>query len=319
MQFSLKLKNAIIIFSHIIKEKVLKLKWYSWKRESYNITAVALVDGKFYSGGLTDRFKGIVSLYAWAKSRNIPFRIEYTYPFPLIDYLVPNKVDWIIRRGDCVRTLNAADIILSVGEPTVIKRLNKKRWKRQIHFYGNRDLLDSMNIPSAMWGSYYKELFKPAERLNKTLKSVKEMVGSNYFSVVFRFQNLLGDFPEYNFKPLDSELEKQKLINACLFKIDELKSFEKGKTCLVTSDSSSFLDSAQRLEGVKIIPGKLVHLGSNDNGNYEQYEKSFVDFYMLSESTKIYSVVCGDMYPSEFPLYAANINNIPFERITIKK
>lgn len=175
-----------------------------------------------------------------------------------------------------------------------------------------------MSIPPEMWGSYYKELFKPADRLGQTLERVREIVGTNYFSVVFRFQNLLGDFPEYDFKPLDSELEKEKLIKVCLGKIGELKLLEDERTCLVTSDSSTFLERVQKIEGVKIIPGKLVHLGSDGNASYEQYEKSFVDFYMLSESTNIYSIVCGNMYPSEFPLYAAKINNIPFERITIK-
>lgn len=313
------MKYRLIILSHIIKENVLKLMWYSWKIQPFRITAVAVVDGRFYSGGLTDRFKGIVSLFAWAKNKNIPFKIQYTMPFSLMDYLIPNQYDWSIQDGDFVMTISSSDIIYSVGEPTVVKRLNKKGKKRQIHFYGNRDLLSSMCISPELWGAYYKELFKPAERLNKTLDVTRGLIGNNYFSVVFRFQNLLGDFPEYDFKPLDSDLQKEKLIKICLSKIDELRALENNKTCLVTSDSSTFLARAQELDGVKIIPGNLLHVGSADNGSYEQYEKSFVDFYMLSESTKIYSVVCGNMYPSEFPLYAAKINNIPFERITIKK
>lgn len=313
------MKDKLIILSHIIKEYIFKLILYRWKKEPFRITAVAVIDGRFYSGGLADRFKGIVSLFAWARNKNIPFKIQYTEPFSLMDYLVPNQYDWSIQNGDYIMTINASDIIYSIGEPTVVKRLNKKGRKRQIHFYGNRDLLSSMCISPEMWGTYYKELFKPAERLNKTLEVVRGMIGNNYFSIVFRFQNLLGDFPEYDFKPLNSETEKEKLIKICLSKIDELRLLENGKTCLVTSDSSTFLAKAGKIKGVKIIPGKLLHLGSDNNGSYEQYEKSFVDFYMLSESSKIYSVVAGNMYPSEFPLYAAKINNIPFERITVKK
>ena len=80
------MKDKLITLSHIIKEKVFKLKWYSWKHLPFNVTAVAVVDGRFYSGGLADRFKGIISLFAWAKSKNIPFKIEYTMPFQLSDY-----------------------------------------------------------------------------------------------------------------------------------------------------------------------------------------------------------------------------------------
>lgn len=317
MQFSSVFKNAIVVLSHIVKEKVLKLKWYKWKHETFNVTAVAVVDGRFYSGGLTDRFKGIVSLYAWAQSRSIPFRIEYTYPFSLVEYLIPNKYDWTIKDGDYVKTINAADIIYSVGEPTVIKRLRHKGYNKQVHFYGNRDLLSTLNVDLDEWGRIFTLLFKPSPRLQSSIDTAKSSIGNGYFSVVFRFQNLLGDFPEYDFKPLNTNKAKRELINTCLHIIREIIEKESGRTCLVTSDSQSFLQSASVLKGVKIIPGSLVHLGSNANGSYEQYEKSFVDFYLLSESAKIYSVVSGNMYPSEFPLYAAKVNNIPFERIFI--
>lgn len=312
------MKNRLIVLSHIIKEKIFKLIWYNWSRKAFNITAVAVVDGRLYSGGFADRMKGIVSLYAWAKMRNIPFKISYSFPFQLTDYLTPNIVDWTIKEGDYVKTYSAADIIYAVSEPTVIKRLNIIGNKRQIHFYGNRDLLSSMGISLEKWGEYYNELFKPADNLKNTLEAVRNIIGDNYFSVVFRFQNLLGDFPEYNFKPLDSVQEKEDLIRTCINKVEELKVHESGRTCLVTSDSVSFLEIASKLEGVKIIPGEMVHLGSNDSGTYKQYEKSFVDFYILSESTGIYSVVSGSMYPSEFPLYAARVNNIPFQRIFVK-
>lgn len=318
MQVQSFVKNVIIILSHIVKEIVFKYKWYRWDNEPFNITSVAVVDGRLYSGGLTDRFKGIVSLYAWSKSKKIPFRIEYTYPFSITDYLIPNKYDWTINDGDYVKTIHSADIIYAVGEQTVIKRMTNKGIVRQVHFYGNRDLLETMNIPSNKWGQYFNELFRPTDRLNNTIKEIKENIGENYFSAVFRFQNLLGDFQEYDFKPLESESRRENLIRTCLNKINELLSLEMDKSCLVTSDSSTFLEEASKLKGVHIIPGELVHLGSNANGSYYQYEKSFIDFYMLSESSKIYSVVCENMYPSEFPLYAAKVNNIPFERIIIK-
>ncbi len=50
---------------------------------------IAMVDGEAYHGGLCDRFKGIISLYAYCKCSGLPFRIRYTYPFRLEDYLAP--------------------------------------------------------------------------------------------------------------------------------------------------------------------------------------------------------------------------------------
>lgn len=308
----------LTVLSHIIKENLSKLKWYGWKQVPFNVTAVAVVDGRFYSGGLTDRFKGIVSLFAWSQRRQIPFRIEYTYPFELTDYLVPNEYDWVVKDGDYVKAVGAADIIYSVGEPTVINRMSNKGLKRQVHFYGNRDLLDSMGFATEEWGCMFKKLFKPAERLRLSIEETKKNIGDGYFSVVLRFQNLLGDFPEYDFKPLESKQKQEELVITCLNQIERLIKRENGKKCLVTSDSKTFLELASDHKEIIIIPGDLVHMGSNTHGTYEQYKKSFLDFYMLSESTKIYNIVCGDMYPSGFPLYAAKVNNIPFERILIE-
>ena len=54
---------------------------------------IAMVDGEAYHGGLCDRFKGIISLYAYCKCSGLPFRIRYTYPFRLEDYLAPAAYD----------------------------------------------------------------------------------------------------------------------------------------------------------------------------------------------------------------------------------
>lgn len=53
---------------------------------------IAMVDGEAYHGGLCDRFKGIISLYAYCKCSGLPFRIRYTYPFRLEDYLAPRRL-----------------------------------------------------------------------------------------------------------------------------------------------------------------------------------------------------------------------------------
>lgn len=303
-----------MILSHRFKENVAKYSSYSWKRKPFNLTAVYIADGRFYAGGLTDRFKGMVSLYAWAKKEGLPFRIEHTEPFQLAQYLVPNEYDWLSREGDYVKSVWTADVIYATAEANAVRRLYGKGRKRQVHFYGNKDLLDSMGVKSDEWGEIFKALFKPSVALQSSIDAVRPKLGGRWFSAVFRFQNLLGDFPEYDFQPLKTEDEKEKLINACLSEIEELVRKENGMSCLVASDSISFLERAASLDCVKTIPGRIVHPGTHACGDYEIYEKSFVDFYLLSESTKIYSIVYDRMYPSKFPMYAAKLNNIPFIR-----
>ena len=55
------------------------------------------------------------------------------------------------------------------------------------------------------------------------------------------------------------------------------------KSILVTSDSHVFIDAVSTLNYVYIIPGKIGHIGWS--GGNEIYEKTFLDFYMISEST----------------------------------
>lgn len=103
--------------------------------------------------------------------------------------------------------------------------------------------------------------------------------------------------------------------------IKRVKAIHKDKVLLVTSDSVTFLKRASQIEGVHIIPGTLIHIdGQKSNipqNPYEIYLKSFLDFYILSEAQKIYRIGTSYMYPSEFPVYAAKVHNIPFESITI--
>ena len=61
---------------------------------------IAMVDGESFHGGMCDRFKGMVSLYAYCKCVDLPFRIRYTFPFRLEDYLVPAHYDWTLKDGE---------------------------------------------------------------------------------------------------------------------------------------------------------------------------------------------------------------------------
>lgn len=290
---------------------------------------IAMVDGQSFHGGMCDRFKGIVSLYAYCKYLNIPFRIRYTYPFKLEDYLSPATYNWILKENEYTDNPLYIRVLYMRGEH-LAKRLLKLKTTKQVHYYSNRDCLVHINeaytkgngnLKKYNWGELFCELFKPGPVLEERILSIKNKLGNDYYAAVFRFQNLLGDFQEYHFKSLNDKEKTERLIGKCLDSIKELKAIHGDKSLLVTSDSVTFLQRASQMEGVHIIPGTLIHMdGQKHNiskASYEIYLKSFIDFYMLSEAKKIYRIGTPYMYPSEFPVYAAKVHNIPFESITI--
>lgn len=284
---------------------------------------VAMVDGESFHGGMCDRFKGIISLYAYCKYHGLPFRIRYTYPFRLDDYLSPAAYDWTLKAGEYTDNLLYSRVLYMRGEH-LATRLLKLKTHKQIHFYSNRDCLAHINDAYGVrfdWGDLFCELFTPGEALKERIAQTKKALGSDYVAAVFRFQNLLGDFREYHFKSITDKDEAERLIAQCLEAVSWLRTTLGGQALLVTSDSVTFLRRVSRLEGVRIIPGTLAHMDGQKRpvieNSYEVYLKSFLDFYMLSEAQKIYRIGTPQMYPSEFPVYAAKVHHVPFENITV--
>lgn len=177
-----------------------------------------------------------------------------------------------------------------------------------------------MNYPpyNRPWGKIFKKLFKPSELLACHLKKCREEIGEEYIATVYRFQNLLGDFNEYLYKTLRNNSERIRLINRALFELEKIHEENPGIQVLVTSDSISFLEEAARKSFVYVIPGKVEHMDFTDTDTNHTQLKSFLDFFMISEAQKVYSIVIGEMYRSQFPEYAAKINDVPFIRRIIK-
>ena len=315
-------------YRHIIKEQLLSLTYLHISRRGKKPEKqimISTIDGRQYHGGLCDRFKGMISLYAYCKQRNLEFRILYTYPFPLTDYLLPADYDWCLKEGEYSDCLRDSRVMYLRGENA--SRLLRLKTRKQLQFYGNMDLLDELNISggtSYRWGKLFKELFRPVPILENQIAKMKKDIGSpEYNAAVFRFQNLLGDFSEYRFKPLEKESDREKLISRCLAGLrDYIAQCGNHSPILVTSDSITFLKRAAEFDRVFIIPGTLVHIdGSKEKPDESQdlpYIKSFLDFFMLAGAREIVCIGTRQMYPSQFPMYAAKINEIPFERIVLE-
>ena len=327
-------KYKMLETRHLFKELLLSAKIALKSKETGKPNTkqpvyIAMIDGETFHGGMCDRFKGIVSLYAYCKYTGNPFRIRYTYPFRLEYYLQPAAYDWTLKQGEYTDNPLYSRVLYMRGEHLATRLLGFKA-KKQVHFYSNRDMVDHINETYAKeggkaappsWGELYCELFKPGKVLQERIDATKKGIGGNYYAAVFRFQNLLGDFHEYHYKALGDKEKEEELINRCLDAIKELMAKHGNTPLLVTADSTTFLKRAAQIDGVHIIPGKLIHMDGQKHhapkDQYEVYLKSFLDFYMLSEAQKIYRIGTPQMYKSQFPVYAAKMHNIPFESITI--
>ena len=296
------------------------LRHYDLKRpgsSSSRRMVIFNVDGDFYSGGMADRFKGAITSYAYSKLHGYDYRIRYVYPFDLADYLTPAHYDWRLRHGEYSRNIWDSKLMYARAEHG--RRLvRQKPEKYQLHFYGNYDNLEYLNKcfgTDFRWGELFCELFEPNTAIKARIGEVKSCIGTPYISAVFRFQNLLGDFQEYKFPSIADEDKRQKLIATCLDGLRSLQEIHRETPILVTSDSTTFLQLVEKIPGIYVVGGNRVHIGCDSTKDDDAYLNSFVDFFMLSESQAIYSLGTSEMYSTQFPLYAAKIHDIPFERI----
>lgn len=273
----------------------------------------------FYSGGMADRFKGAVTAYAYCKQRGIDFRIRYIYPFELSDYILPASYDWRLKEGEYVQCIPDARLMYARAEHG--RRLIRlKPSSRQIHFYGNYNNLDLLNRTAGTdykWGELFNDLFRPGPELEKLIAAKKSEIGSEYISAVFRFQNLLGDFKEYGFRSIEEHNRRDELISLCIAGLEVLHAKYPDVPVLVTSDSSTFIQKVSSLPYVFTVGGKRVHVGSSSGEAVDTYMGSFVDFFMLAGSRMIFSLGSSEMYPTQFPMYAAKLNDVPFVRIRL--
>lgn len=281
---------------------------------SGNTTLIWMGDGKIRHGGLSDRLRGIVSTYAYAKKRDMNFRIYFVSPFPLLDYLVPNLYDWRISEHELnyekgySKPLYITSTSNQGDESYQEKFINKYAVGNQIHLYTNMYLADEE------YTTLFAELFKPSVKLEEVITYHLKKINSNYIAITFRFQQLLGDFKEGNY-PILSENKKTELIRQCKIAIEEIHNKYISYKVLVTSDSINFLKSISDLKYVYVVPEKVFHMDFSDlKGEEYPWLKSFLDMYLISFSEKVYLAYTEKMFNSGFAKRAAMISGIPYER-----
>lgn len=280
---------------------------------------VAVVDHRRHCQGLADRFKGIVTVYALAKAINVPFRCVFTHPFHLKDFLEPNTYNWLPQPEELSNNIRDARFKIMRKQPTLERLFKVLPLKKQVFVYANYDYLGEINEKynkNYEWGVLFNELFKPTKELEDNLQiHLKQIGDQGYLACTFRFQALLADFKD-DYSMALTDAEKTKLIetnrNALSHLVDNTD-----LPVLVSSDSMTFIDAVKTLDRVYTVPGKVAHIDRVGGDMKGIHMKLLLDFFMLSRAKKVFSIGTDSMYLSNFPVYAAKINDIPFERIKL--
>lgn len=174
------------------------------KRKATETCIIAMFDGKRTHGGLTDRFRHIMSLYQYCKDRDILFKIHYVHPCDLTLIFQTNEYNWYINPDEISKSFFDTKIC-SVESYFKRLKLDKEIEKRQ-HIEQLNNFVDintktqyliygNCYFAEDKFSSIFRELFKPTELLSSKINSVKKDF-DDYEAVVLRFQNLLGDFNE---------------------------------------------------------------------------------------------------------------------------
>lgn len=270
-----------------------------------------------FSGGLSDRLRGIVSVYDECKRQGLKFKVYFETP-QLADYLESNQYDWRIEEDqicyDAERvypcTILTYHRIEDRRQPKVQKRILRwylKKNYEQIHVYTN------MYSGDENYGTLFRELFKPTPDLKEQADYHVAQLGGvkQYSAIVFRFRQLLGDFREGG--EILPENEREAYIQRCMSVIEKQHQTSENEKILVTSDSTMFLNRLSILPYVYVIPGDVVHMGFTYDASKKTYMKSFVDYFVLSNAKKVTLVRDDKMYHSGFALRAAMLNKAEYK------
>jgi hypothetical protein len=126
-----------------------------------------MADGKSECGGLSDRLRGMVSVYKLCKSLNMEFKIYFTNPFNLNEYLLPNIYDWTILPDEiCYNKKEARPCFIwdynnnTNSQEFWARHFLREKYK-QIHLYTNKIFSED----AEEYGVLFKKLFKPTGEL----------------------------------------------------------------------------------------------------------------------------------------------------------
>jgi hypothetical protein len=297
-----------------------------WRKPAEKPVIIAMWDGHELRAGLADRLKGIITGFALAEMKNCEFRLHFTQPFQMEDYMAPNTYDWRVRPGDLkwgpFGTLFVWHWNKKIPFNGTVDKVLRSRNKK-IFWYANDNMLKVM-FPekteeelNAYWSELFHRLFKPSPALAAEIAKVGPKIDPPKVAFHFRFENLLGDFRDDKMRTLipASQEESMELCYAKLLEVCR----EKGiRSAYCFSDSARFIDLVKERKepdvDFVILDGPIKHL---TYANGAEQTKTFIDFYFMSTVETVYLIKTDLMYHSVFSYYACVAGNGKFVLVPI--
>lgn len=272
---------------------------------------VSLFCGNAPSGGLIDRLRGVVSTYQECIATGRTFKLHFTHPFLLSDYLSPNAYDWSIGTDAItfspsqVKFLIASSVYDSPRERQMhqqqIQQMLSKSKDKQVHVYTNAAFCYDNDFARS-----FQVLFRPSARLQQHIDKIKTKIGGNYITVSARFCNCLDDFNEEVYCEPLSVVERGQLLDSCMAQLQNIKAKHPDEKLVICSDSTTFIGEAVKHFDIFSTPGNISHIGNDSEHDYDYYERTFLDFYIISGASETYLLKGSHMMKSGFP-YAASL------------
>lgn len=194
---------------------------------------IVMLDGKMQHGGISDRLRGIVSVYSICKEMGIRFRIHFVSPFPLEEFLEPSAVDWRIDPAEISYNSEDSLPIYCGTDYPLVDRPFQRKWLRdnfgkdvrQIHVYTNAFL-----VRGSAFRAHFDELFKMSPVLRQSIDRLRQEIEPKYIAITTRFQSLLGDFKEGNCQAL-GEADRLRLMQAAAVEVEKIHQRYGGGFC----------------------------------------------------------------------------------------
>lgn len=279
---------------------------------------VYVCDGRTLAGGLADRFKGILSLFAICQEMGYDFRIHYTSPFRLEDFLLPADHDWRISPEE-LHPAEAAMLVLENTDDSAYQTRKQVQWLRhrlqespeEVHVITNSNYAYDLDYPAL-----FRQLFRFTPDLEQALEEEVQQIsgGRPYLSVSARFLSLLGDFRETGNNDALPKDQAEALLAGTLSQLQLLHVENPDYTLLVSSDSTRFLQKAGALAYTYVVQGEVAHTDlMKRQGAERAHLKLFLDFFLISRAERIYLLQGKRMRQSGFPYAASRISGHPFE------
>jgi hypothetical protein len=305
-QFLSRTLSLLKIYSHLLKS-------ISFNK-SERATIIICFDGVVSHGGLLDRLKGVISFYEVAKKKNVDFKIYFNHPFQLSDFLEENEVQWNVKKNKFNPFQDEVLYLMNNFDVNPLELIHPTK-KKNYFVYCNIDYLKTINSQfseveiNELWRNNYQQLFKESLSLKKAIAILPQ---EKNIVCHTRFTTLMGDFADTTSIVLNN-LEKEKLTNNIIEKVNEIHQKNEDIPIYVLSDSIVFLNIIKEKTNFKILSGTPKHVDvKSSSSSFEEHLKTFTDFYFMSKSEQIFLLKIDKMYNSGFSKYAAIIGNKPF-------